>query len=187
VYGDSTWPALSLGTENAVYVEDNVMSGQRHHIASNNSSRYVFRYNKVNATDASKDFAMTDAHGKNSWPTGSRSYEIYNNTYTATLTSGKVNSAITIRGGDGVIFNNTVASNIQRPVALQIENSPTVSCGTANIPGKITDLWIWNNAPSSVTNDCTASIRLNIDYRIASKIDAGSYRPFTYPHPLRSQ
>jgi hypothetical protein len=178
VYGDGTWPALELGTQNAVFVEDNVMKGNRHHIASNNSSRYVFRYNTVIANDLTKDFAMTDAHGKSSSPTGSRSWEIYKNTYSAELTKGRVYSAIGIRGGDGVIFDNTVASNIAYPVTLEIEGA---TCGTYPATGQIHQAWITSSG--TITNQCSASIQLNRDYYTTAK---SGYVPYPYPHPLRS-
>jgi hypothetical protein len=178
VYGDSTWPALELGTQNAVFVEDNYMKGNRHHIASNNSSRYVFRYNTVIANDLTKDFAMTDAHGKSSSPTGSRSYEIYKNNYSAQLSSGMEYTSVGIRGGDGVIFDNTVASNIKYPVTLEIEGS---TCGTYPAVGQIRQAWIWNSG--AITNHCSSSIQLNRDYFTTAK---SGYVPYTYPHPLRS-
>jgi hypothetical protein len=178
VYGDGTWPALELGTQNAVFVEDNYMKGNRHHIASNNSSRYVFRYNTVIANDYTKDFAMTDAHGKSSSPTGSRSWEIYKNTYSAELTRGRVYSAIGIRGGDGVIFDNTVASNIAYPVTLEIEGA---TCGTYPATGQIHQAWITSSG--AITNQCSASIQLNRDYYTTAK---SGYVPYPYPHPLRS-
>lgn len=183
VYGDGTWPALELGTQNAVFVEDNTMSGNRHHIASNNSSRYVFRHNTVIATDLTKDYAMTDAHGKSSSPAGSRSYEIYNNTYKANLTSGRVFAAIGIRGGDGVIFNNTIAPSnvIAYPIVLSLEG---YSCGTYPAPYQVRQAWIWNNNAGAITNRCTASIQPGRDYFTSAK---PGYVPYAYPHPLRAQ
>ncbi|MGZ5790371.1 MAG: hypothetical protein ACXWJF_13055, partial [Burkholderiaceae bacterium] len=109
VYGGGAWPALDLGSKNAVFVEDNYFSGNRHNIASNNGSVYVFRHNTVVGQDPAKDFAMTDAHGLSSSSRGSRSFEIYNNAYSTNISSGLQRTAIGIRGGDGVIFDNTVA------------------------------------------------------------------------------
>ncbi len=177
VYGDGSWPALELGTQNAVFIEDNYMSGNRHHVASNNGSRYVFRHNTVIATDLTKDYAMVDAHGLSSSPRGSRSWEIYDNQFSAQLSSGRVYAAVGIRGGDGVIFNNSVASNIARPVMLELEGS---SCGT--YPGKdqTRQAWIWNTG--SIDNGCPASIQAGRDYFTSAK---AGYTPYAYPHPLR--
>jgi hypothetical protein len=179
VYGGGTWPALELGTQNAVFIEDNYMKGNRHHVASNYSSRYVFRYNTVIANDLTKDFAMTDAHGVSSSPTGSRSWEIYKNNYSAQITSGMELTSVGIRGGDGVIFDNIVASNIKYPVQLSLEGS---SCGTYPATGQIRQAWIWNTG--AISNQCASSIQLGRDYFTTPK---AGYVPYTYPHPLRSQ
>jgi hypothetical protein len=183
VYGGGTWPALSLGSQFAVFAEDNYFSGNRHNIASNNGSRYVFRHNVVIATDPVKDYAMTDAHGKSSSPRGSRSWEIYNNQYSANLSSGMERAAIGIRGGDGVAFNNTMTSNIKRPIELT--NDP--SCGTYPMVDQIRSAYFWNNStngfPGGISNGCTGSLKLGRDFFTTSK---PGYVPYTYPHPLRA-
>ncbi|MBC7871863.1 MAG: hypothetical protein H7Y09_13550 [Chitinophagaceae bacterium] len=121
---------------------------------------------------------MTDAHGKSSSPTGARSWEIYHNNYSAQTNSGGVYAAIGMRGGDGVIFNNTVASNIAYPVMLEIEGA---ACGTYPATGQIRQAWIWNNG--KVSNHCSNSIQLGRDYYNSAK---SGYVPYAYPHPLRS-
>ncbi|WP_195763492.1 hypothetical protein [Duganella guangzhouensis] len=188
VYGGGAWPALDLGSANAVFVESNSFSGNRHNIASNNGSVYVFRYNKVVGTDAAKDYAMTDAHGVSSSPRGSRSYEIYNNDYSTNITGGLQRTAIGIRGGDGVIFNNTATATISRTIELMTEG---FSCGAYAGADQIRSLYIWNNANNSsngyttngIDNTCPSSIGLNRDYFLSAK---PGYTPFTYPHPLRN-
>jgi len=45
VYGSGTWPPLRLGTAQSVFIEDNTFTRNRHTVASNNGSRYVFRFN----------------------------------------------------------------------------------------------------------------------------------------------
>jgi len=189
VLGNGTWPALELGSENAVFVEDNYFSGNRHNIASNNGSRYVFRYNNVIGTTAVKNFAMTDAHGLSSWPRGSRSFEIYNNEYSTDFQEGFQRTAIGIRGGDGVIFNNTCTNKIARTIELSIEG---FTCGTYPGSDQIRSLYIWNNEAhdelgygtiDGVANNCPSSIALNRDYFMTTK---SGYSPYSYPHPLRS-
>lgn len=189
VYGNGTWPAISLGTQNAVFVEDNYFSGNRHNIASNNGSIYVFRYNTVVGQDPAKDFAMADAHGLSSSPRGSRSYEIYNNNFSTNISGGLQRTAIGIRGGDGVIFNNTATASISRTVELMTEG---FSCGTYPGADQIRSLYIWNNSSNAsngyttngIDNECPASIGLNRDYFLSAK---PGYSPYTYPHPSRSQ
>jgi hypothetical protein len=187
VYGGDAWPTLELGSQNAVFVEDNYFSGNRHNIASNNGSVYVFRYNTVIGQDPAKDFAMTDAHGLSSSPVGSRSYEIYNNRYSTVLAGGMQRTAIGIRGGDGVIFNNTATATIARTVELTTEG---FACGIYPGPYQIRSLYIWNNSArpnnrhktDGIANDCPSSITLNRDYFLSPK---PGYVPYAYPHPLR--
>jgi hypothetical protein len=182
VYGGGAWPALDLGSKNAVFIEDNYFSGNRHNVASNNGSVYVFRYNTVIGQEPAKDFAMTDAHGVSSSPRGSRSFEIYNNQYSTNISNGSQRTAVGIRGGDGVIFNNTIANTISHAVELDTEG---FSCGAYPGNDQIRSLYIWNNsdtAGGSLNNNCPASIALNRDYFLSEK---PGYSPYTYPHPLR--
>jgi hypothetical protein len=188
VYGGGAWPALDLGSPNAVFVEDNYFSGNRHNIASNNGSVYVFRHNTVIGQDPAKDFAMTDAHGLSSSPRGSRSVEVYNNTYSTNISSGLQRTAVGIRGGDGVIFNNTVALTISRAIELIPEG---FACGDYPGPDQTRSLYIWNNTNTAangytsngIDNNCPASIGLNRDYFLNPK---PGYKAYTYPHPLRT-
>jgi hypothetical protein len=187
VYGGGTWPELHLGTQDAVFVEDNRFSGNRHNIASNNGSAYVFRHNTVIGLDPAKDFAMTDAHGMSSSVRGSRSYEIYGNHYSVRLAQGLQRTAIGIRGGDGVIFDNVVEADISRAIELSAEG---FACGSHPGPDQIRSLYIWNNSyrhndgrfENGIDNECPGSIQLNRDYFLNAK---PGYRPYPYPHPLR--
>ncbi|MEI6092044.1 MAG: T9SS type A sorting domain-containing protein, partial [bacterium] len=163
-------------------------SGNRHNIASNNSSRYVFRYNQVVGQDSVRIYAMTDAHGYSSWPEGSRSYEIYENHYSSNATN-PMRTAIGIRGGDGVIFNNSCTNQILRTIELSVEG---FTCGST-YPGRdqILSLYIWHNeshddlgyTTNGVCNNCSTSILLNRDYFINAQ--PNGYIPYTYPHPFR--
>lgn len=188
IYGGGAWPALELGSKNAVFVEDNYFSGNRHNIASNNGAVYVFRHNAVVGQASTKDYSMTDAHGMSSSPRGTRSYEIYGNKYETNIPNGTQRTAIGIRGGDGVIFNNEISGTIFRGVELMIEGFP---CGIRRGPDQIRSLYIWNNSAKSLSgmssmdidNTCPSSIGLNRDYFLSPK---PGYKPYRYPHPLRA-
>jgi hypothetical protein len=104
VVGNGTWPALSLGTAQNIFIETNTFTRNRHTVASNNGSRYVFRYNTI--IDNRENAAAIDAHGKAAWPRGSRQYEIYNNSIKNSVTRF---AGVGPRGGDGVIFNNVMS------------------------------------------------------------------------------
>jgi len=96
----------ALGTANSVYVEDCIFIeptpiGYSHAIWAQNGGSYVFRHNSVTNWGI-------DMHG-HCTSGGGREFEIYNNTFAAT---GSYSGAtITIRGGTGVIYNNTFTSN----------------------------------------------------------------------------
>lgn len=109
-YGDGSWnDALSLGTEKAVYIENNVFTELsdvvNQTVDCSRGGRLVFRYNTVN------NFNIV-VHGTES---GGRnrscfSYEIYNNTFTR-LISPNVWTVFFNRGGTGVLFNNVITGN----------------------------------------------------------------------------
>lgn len=181
VYGNSTWLPLELGTENAVFVEDNYFIGNRHDIASNDGSRYVFRYNKVVELERTKNFGMVDAHGFNSSPRGSRSWEIYNNTFRTQLTTpDKARTVVAIKGGDGVVFNNILTNpdTVTNMIELFSENK-------AAYPAKdqMTSGYFWNNKPNTLRNSAPSNYVEGRDYFLYAKPE---YKPYIYPHPLRS-
>jgi hypothetical protein len=103
---------LALGTDNAVFVEDNVFNVEfaGNIIDENRGGRYVFRYNIVNVNIASHPGAIVEVHSKQSvTERGSRSWEIYENTFNATNSTFAI---MFIRGGTGVAFNNTFITGI---------------------------------------------------------------------------
>ncbi len=182
VYGDSTWPPLELGTANAVFVEDNIFSGNRHNIASNNGSRYVFRHNTVTAPEPVKNFALVDAHGFTSSPRGSRSWEVYNNTFsTNLLTSDAARTVMGIGGGDGVIFNNILLN--PHTVSRTIELWAPQQTSTYPAKDQMTSGYFWNNSPNILCNDAPANFVEGRDYFLYAR---PGYAPYAYPHPLRT-
>ncbi|MFZ2603510.1 MAG: hypothetical protein WAX79_05880, partial [Candidatus Omnitrophota bacterium] len=93
---------LGLGTNNAVYVENNSFTGTMAFLQitdANYGGRYVFRYNIVNDS-------YIEAHSLQGYHRSTRSWEIYNNTL------NQVNHGMWIpmflRGGTGVVFNNII-------------------------------------------------------------------------------
>ncbi len=101
---DASWKRpLTLGTSNAVYIENNqynnslngtyIMSNA---VDSNNGGRYVFRHNDC-------DGGYVEAHGSQ-WGRGTFSYEVYENVI---RDSPVIWVPFSFRGGTGVIFNNT--------------------------------------------------------------------------------
>jgi hypothetical protein len=187
--GDDGWEGpLSLGSNKAVFVENCYFEQKNvpdpdmaHHIASNNGSKYVFRYNKIN--DGNIGSSAVDAHGnKYYWKRGSRSYEVYNNVFVINHRWAGIN----LRGGDGVVFNNEFFGDINWPVVLLYEGKSDDSCLSYPCLDQIRQLHIWNNnynrKPFKIKVRHPEIIKLNQDYFLST---LKGYVPFIYPHPLR--
>ena len=189
VYGDrnGAWSRpLNLGTADAVYIEDCFFRNNRHAVASNDGSKYVFRYNTV--TDNAGNFQPIDAHGREyGSPRGSRSFEIYNNTIDNSVRTSWC--TIMIRGGDGVIFNNTFLRGTSgSPILLCNRTDGTHTSTSYPAPDQTRSLYVWNNrlANSSVVGVTVRGghesfFRLGRDYFHQTM---PGYTPYTYPHPL---
>lgn len=212
-YGDGSWSDLSyLGTEKAVYIEDNtfVNIGPNSCIDSCGGARVVFRHNTV-----TNEFVSN--HGTES--TGrfrsGRIMEIYNNTLTYNL-SPYWAFAILFRGGSGVVFNNTFNGyNIGIEVAnYRSDHSydPWGKCdGTSSYDGNqevngypcrdqvgrgvdtgvlnlqsLEPLYAWNNTLNGTNTTIHSAtpihIQENRDYY--NNIQKPGYVPYIYPHPL---
>src|SRR5438046_4648151 len=95
---------LTLGTDHAIYIEDNIFDYTANDQAEDSidaysGARLVIRYNTF--LSCTQGFHGTDS-GSNR---GTNSFEIYSNTYTKN--SSNTISALTVRGGTGVVDNNT--------------------------------------------------------------------------------
>jgi hypothetical protein len=100
--GTNQWSTpLALGTDEAVYVEDNTFkcaSPCINVIDGNDGGRFVFRFNTV--TDG-----YVEAHGVAAYRRATRKWEIYYNTFG---TDTKSTPFVTLlRAGTGMVFNNT--------------------------------------------------------------------------------
>ena len=108
-YGDGSFAdQLYLGTEKAVYIEDNTFMNSVY-VAVDDivaGGRMVFRYNTL-----TNSFFATHGTETSDRYRGVRSYEIYNNTLTYPIDpvtgAGAWAFGLYLRGGTGVIFNNT--------------------------------------------------------------------------------
>ena len=154
-----------------VYIEDNHFSLCRHCVASNQGSWYVTRYNLID-NEYPEDYGSIDIHGAaGATAPGGRGLEAYNNTIVGT--SGyNYAQAFWIRGGGGVIFNNTMR-NIWYGVGLYYDGVPQ---------GQVKDLYIWGNTMDKGTLiNNYANYTENVDYFLYAK---SGYTPYPYPHPL---
>jgi hypothetical protein len=128
--GDESWQRpLTLGSANAVYVEDNYYYSDvfsTNAIDSNGGARWVFRHNMVVNT-------YCEAHGlQNAGQRGTFSYELYENTFT-TADNPRTNwVAFYTRGGTGVLFNNAVINAAGNPYNDFAAIQDNRSCGHAS-------------------------------------------------------
>lgn len=157
----------------AVYIEDNHISRARHAISTGQEAWYVARFNIV-TNERPYNFQAIDVHGAGGGSNpGGRGLEAYNNTISGTT------KAFGIRGGGGVIYNNTVIS-VSKLVTLWNESGPSYS--------QVQDLYIWGNTGLYTTlvdptGEGTNSVPYvqNQDYFLYAKV---SYVAYPYPHPL---
>jgi hypothetical protein len=193
VYGDGDigWARPFVpGDENAVFVEDSYFIGNRHAIASIYGSRYVFRHNLVEDNGGEGAWVQAvDAHGPGyGSDRGSRSYEVYENTIDNANTSCWV--GMYIRGGDGVIFNNTLSGGMTTAPIMLVNDS-----GDGPWPAldQIRELYLWENyyegSLTTPTNWSTSAAdgdgRIVQEGRDYFNSPRPGYTPYTYPHPLR--
>jgi len=176
---DIIWKPLDdyLGKyeDNVVYIEDNIFHRCRHSIASNEGGYYVARYN-VFDSPIPPNFGIIDVHGVSGYEEpGGRGLEAYGNIIIG-AEGYDASQAFWIRGGGGVIFNNTM-QNILYGVGLYKENP--------NPEYWVKDLYIWNNSMDrgKLINNY-GNYTENVDYFLYAK---PGYTPFPYPHPLTLQ
>jgi hypothetical protein len=183
VYGANEWAAdPPLGTVEANYVEDCMKVGSRHAIASSAGAHYVFRHNVVQANVVAH---AVDAHGMG-WGNarGTRAVEIYANVIENPVDKW---AGVVIRGGDGVVFGNTI-KGYRNPVLLVVEwGTPEALKSTYPAFDQIRDLWIWDNtdgrgtAEPVVDETAVGWVEEGRDYFTDPK---PGYKPYIYPHPL---
>jgi len=212
---DEPWTRpLTLGTEKAVYIEDNTFEFE---VAGDGAldayggARYVFRHNYVHNTHAGH-------HGRDSGHYRSTlSFEYYGNTFYKDYGTGQ--RALFFRGGTGVVFNNTWKSEGASWEAYKtIELSNYCSCaeltscswGQCNTypcldqVGRAPDtnsdgmqelepIYEWDNYNNGQDEAIGVSRTCAL---MAEHIQEGrdfyentprpGYMPYTYPHPLRA-
>lgn len=186
VYGSGLWNAeIQPGGEQAVFVEDSLFIRNRHAIAASAGAHYVFRDNQVLQGVVA---CAVDAHGMGYGSNhGTRVVEIYRNVIEDPVYDW---CGIGIRGGAGVIFENTI-KGYENPILLILEWG-TPEDLKAEYPAfeQVQELYIWDNrvsgGPSAPQVDETGVgfITLNRDYFTEPM---PGYVPYPYPHPLTGE
>jgi hypothetical protein len=170
----STLGTLDSGGTKNTYVEDCEFRdvGVGYSLDMSDCARMVVRHCKfINS--------YIGSHGQESSPFGCRHYEIYNNTFTVPNTSSNTQDFCWLRGGTGVIFDNSfdpqyykscvmmqilaltkneqIGCQTQYPVPRQVGQGWSGASGSYSYPGwpangsgYITDpLYIWNNTKNA--------------------------------------
>lgn len=220
-----------FGTSNFIFIEDNVFNFHRHSIAAGGNALYVARYNNIGdniiATDSSTHAIDTHAGRGGSLGTenyfGSRATEIYNNTIVNTtfysglpIVSGHnvnevIELAIGIRGGESLIFNNTISgyrfgcgahtdytafgTTYPLPYVYGYPSGSEFGTGHTGTDSRRAngDMFFWNNTFTPYAYSGSSSsvdfwiydsqyFTLHRDFHYEAK---PYYLPYTYPHPHR--
>jgi len=197
VHGDDAWDAEepSLGTREAVFIEDCYFSNCKHGVSSNEDSRDVVRHNEFH--NPHSNAFMIDAHGKQpQHNAGSRTWEIYeNDVYGDPSTTDDWGMAV--RGGSGVIWNNNfhdleeaTATPPHKAIGMYLDEYGVYPDDYPNTY-QITDTYVWGNTLNGeplnsvrVTSDALDWIQEGRDYFMNAK---PGYTPYPYPHPFRAE
>jgi hypothetical protein len=195
-----TWTQdIQWGGPDALFIEDNEFYNMRHAVSAGSGMYYVFRHNhttknfpKEKENDICwgdqmtgdcyyKGWQAVDSHGGGySDDFGTRAAEIYENIIETEIQNDASGAGIYIRGGDALIFNNTIKLNYNDGITLMIEGGtdPTSIY-------QIHDTYIWNNTidlpGQDIVNEDPGDIKEGRDYHLSPK---PGYTPYTYPHPL---
>lgn len=209
-----------FGTSNFIFIENSYFERHRHAVAAGGGALYVFRYNTVinnlysHAVDAHE--ARQTIMGGNFYST--RGFEIYNNSIINTtfkdgqeITPGSTSKnltecAIKIRGGEGVIYNNSIdgyrfAVGVQNFEASGVQSYPIFTqigyksglifndCHLGLDYGKAEgDLFIWGNTFAPYVSTSSSQLFYNYqpeyfkegrDYHLVQK---PKYSPYQYPY-----
>ena len=169
-----------------IVIEDNYFSKWRHCTASNDGIHYVFRNNII---EGDYGYGSVDAHGSYAtddrpYMVGTRATEVYNNVFKdPDNTWWSMSLAVNLRGGSGIIYNNTLEGY---DYLVRMFND----WGMPKVPfSRVNETYVWSNdlGGGNLILWPTSDIVENEHYflRQPSTADDGwEYTPYTYPHPL---
>lgn len=171
-WDDNRVALIGKYTQRTVFVEDCYFQRWRHCMASNQAVHYVFRYNTIKHDWG---YNSIDAHGQeNAANTATMAVEIYGNTILDPIMPRQyTQSGMGIRGGCGVIFNNTVDGNYYG-IQLLYE--------AIDDKYALRNMYVWNNTITGATQDYNFAGGLveNEHYFLYA---LPGYEPYPYPHP----
>ncbi len=171
-----------FGTARATFIENNTFDGCRHAVASNRGARYVFRHNVVRTNTVSH---AIDTHGAEYPPSpkpacdpcyeadpnnpGTEWAVVHDNLVEAPDYAGY---AITLRGGKGLVYRNTVRDYT---TAIRLSKQTPQPTGP---------VYIWDNdvvAPTTLVVGAGTCCGSGPSWETT---EPPGYAPYAYPHPL---
>jgi hypothetical protein len=164
VYGINRLEMEPFGSARATFIEDSSFRLCRHAVASNQGARYVFRNNYVSQNVVAH---AVDAHGLEGGGSlaGTEWIDAHDNLIEQPIYVGY---AVRIRGGMGLVWNNSFVGYNQGIELTRLTPQPT---------GVI---YVWGNSIDPATNPMLRA-REDSTYSLSPPDD---YVPYPYPHPL---
>ncbi len=169
-----------------IVIEDNFFSKWRHATSSNDGIHQIVR---DNIFDGGYGISEVDAHGSyadsdHPYAVGSRVIEVYNNIFKNPDHTWYSNSwAINLRGGAGIIFNNTLIGYY----ALLDLNNDWGNYAPYRPDCAINQTYIWNNDLGGgrlIHYNADSVENVNYFLRMPNLAQDGfTYMPYTYPAP----
>lgn len=174
---------FSLGSADNLYWEDNTITTDYTIVTGGHGGRYVYRHNTISYTHATQGaYPLFDMHGNQPGDIVSpRGGEIYGNTITYTGGGGVNGRLVDHRGGQMVVYNNTVSGFGSIDFQIREEYCDSITCsGTYEMHVK--DSYYWSNTNNSsylssypVVNSCGEySIAANQDFWVHDEAFDGS-------------
>lgn len=193
---ESSWHPITYylgqydGKENIIYIENCNFTRCRHCTAGSTigGGWYVIRHCHISMPAYQGEIDVHESYASSPY-VGGRGLEAYYNTLIWDTTEIFGSPYIfLIRGGGGVIFNNTIVYTEQ-----QGNYAIYAAKRGANPLCFVKDLWIWNNTLIGTSNllqvvdEGYGLLRENVDYFLRApnqQQDGFTYIPYPYPHPL---
>jgi hypothetical protein len=136
--GDGSWAdATTLGSNRFIFIEDNLINAPTGYGAVQDSyqgSRFVIRYNKI--LNAGMQTHPTGGSGR---ARGTRAFEIYQNTFTSSVTNFNV---FFLSSGTGVVWGNSAPTGYQHFITLHSMRVDTKTYTQTPVPNG------WGQYPS---------------------------------------
>src|SRR5437762_1910826 len=162
---------LTLGSEHALYIEDNTFDytlndQSEDSIDAYSGARLVIRHNTF--LSCTQGFHGTDSGNNRS----AHSFEVYNNTYTNISTH--TIRALTVRGGTGVVYNNTYRGThgIWYPVTLMYYRAYSAQSNWQQCNGTV---WQLGSTDVSSNGSRTCSVNGGVGFDSKDKETLGPW------------